>query len=92
MPSAKAGWKSGEQLEYLLTEEANFKRAQDAKALDPFWSRVFEEWHHRWVLPDPSPALCLKWKTPDALRDAVKKARNKVGDNRPLPPAIPLPY
>ena len=48
-------WKTGEQLEFLLSNWEGFKHAQNAKKLDHFWQRVFEAWYKRWpITPPPS--------------------------------------
>ena len=44
----RTDWKTGDQLEFLFGYWRAFKTAQDAKALEPFWNRVFEEWFHEW--------------------------------------------
>ena len=41
-------WKTGYQLEFLFGYWPAFKAAQDARTLDTFWKRVFEEWFHEW--------------------------------------------
>ena len=76
-------WKSGEQLEFLLFHESSFKLCQDAKKLDRFWLRTFEEWYRRWPLPPPSPALSEKDRS-DALL-AAQKDKNLVRDSSHLP-------
>lgn len=49
-----SGWKTGEQLEYLLSCWENFKRAQTNKKLDRFWGQTYEEWYKRWPVPSPA--------------------------------------
>lgn len=70
-------WKSGEQLEFLLSHEAGHKRHQDQQTLDRFWPRVFEQWYDRWPLV-ATPALIKKHKTRDAARMMMQNGRNKV--------------
>lgn len=79
MPSkpANPGWKTGEQLEFLLSQWKSFKRAQDAKTLDKFWPRVFEEWFTRWPVPS-SPSLARSHNSIEEGRLALQKAKNTV--------------
>ena len=87
-PSAEAppelsgtGWKSGEQLEFLLSHETEYKRLQTEKRLDHFWPRVLEEWYHRWKLPPPSPDMVEKCRTPDDALAKMRKKKTKVRDS-----------
>ena len=77
-------WKSGEQLEFLLFHESGFKLCQDAKKLDRFWLRTFEEWYRRWPLPSPSSTLPEKDRSAALL--AAQKEKNTVRDSLHLPP------
>ena len=76
MPS-KAAWKTGEQLEFLISNWVTFVRHQGAKKLDHFWPRLFEDWHKRWP-PHSTPALNKKYETEEAARLMVQKAKNAV--------------
>ena len=51
-------WKTGEQLEYLLSEWENFKRAQNSKTLGQFWPRVFDHWQRTWAIK-PTAKDCV---------------------------------
>ena len=57
---ARSDWKTGEQLEFLLSRWEAFKHAQDAGALRRFWPKVSEDWFTRWPIP-PSPSLALEY-------------------------------
>ena len=70
-------WKSGEQLEFLLSQESSFRRCQDMKTLNHFWPRVFENWYDRWPIVS-TPALSKKYGTPEAARIMVQKETNAV--------------
>jgi hypothetical protein len=51
---SRVGWKTGEQLEWMLTEWASFVRHQNEKTLDRFWPRVYHGWATRWpIIPSP---------------------------------------
>jgi hypothetical protein len=73
----RADWKSGEQLEFLLSQEGSFRRCQDQKTLDHFWPRVFEEWYNRWPI-FASSALSRRHGTPEAARVMLQKEKNAV--------------
>lgn len=75
MPS-NAGWKTGEQLEYLLANWDDFKHAQNMKKLDPFWQRVFDGWHRLWLIPLPRSSH--GGEPPENLRLMAQKATNVV--------------
>ncbi|KAF9779415.1 hypothetical protein BJ322DRAFT_1113226 [Thelephora terrestris] len=68
-------WKSGVQLEFLLTQEARFRRCQDEKTLDRFWPKVFEEWYHQWPIV-PSIAMTRKHGSPEAARMMMQQEKN----------------
>ena len=70
------GWKTGEQLEFLLSCWKSFKIAQNAKRLDQFWQRVFDEWYSRW--PIPSPRASHAGEPPENLRLMAQKEKNAV--------------
>ena len=67
----------GEQLEYLLTCWDAFKRAQDAKRLDQFWPKVFEDWYARWPVPS-SPSLALRYPSIEEGRVLLQQEKNNV--------------
>lgn len=75
----RPGWKTGEQLEFLLSRYASFKSAQNNKTLGRFWQRVFEDWYLRWKLPSaPYPDLLLKYGTLEEARFMIQKSKNAV--------------
>lgn len=74
---APTDWKSGDQLEFLLSQESSFRRAQDARTLDRFWQKVFDEWYHRWPLPS-CPTLTHGHNTAETARFMLQKEKNKV--------------
>lgn len=69
------------QLEFLLSQEAGYRRAQDDKKLDQFWPRILEEWFHRWGVPKATPAVIAKSKSPEDAATAMQKKRTKVRDD-----------
>ena len=77
---ACAGWKTGEQLEFLLYQWPVFKRAQDNKSLDRFWPRVFEDWFKRWPVRS-TPTLIKEHGSPEAARLMAQKEKNTVRDD-----------
>jgi len=74
----RSGWKTGEQLEFLLSYWKGFKSAQTAKALDRFWPRVYYEWHRIWETI-PSADSCKAHGNPENARLMMQKKINKVG-------------
>ena len=77
-PKSRPGWKTGEQLEFLITNWPTFRRAQDTKTLDQFWDRIFDQWHARWPPPAPSAALSKTHGSSEAARLMLQKDRNTV--------------
>lgn len=77
---ADPGWKTGEQLEFLLRRWEDFKRTQNAKTLDKFWPRVFEDWYTNWPISS-SPSLALTHGTVEEGRLKLQKAKNTVRPN-----------
>ena len=53
---SRVAWKTGEQLEYLLSHWGNFVTHQNEKGLDRFWPRVYDGWYKKWPIT-PSPEL-----------------------------------
>lgn len=74
---ANPDWKTGEQLEFLLRRWGDFKRAQNAKKLDNFWPRVFEDWYTNWPIPS-SPSLALEYGTVEDGRLKLQQAKSTV--------------
>ncbi|KAF9777388.1 hypothetical protein BJ322DRAFT_1025784 [Thelephora terrestris] len=72
-PKSTSGWKTGDQLEFLLSHWEDFKQAQDTKKLDPFWQRVFAGWYERWPIP-PSPPSSHAHESPENIRLMAQKA------------------
>ena len=75
--TARSGWKTGEQLEFLLSRFSNFKRSQDEKTLDRFWPRLFEDWYDRWPVP-ANPTMSKNYGSPEANRLMAQKAKKTV--------------
>ena len=53
---SRVAWKTGEQLEYLLSRWGEFVTHQNEKGLDRFWPRVYDGWYKKWLIT-PSPEL-----------------------------------
>ena len=78
-------WKSGEQLEFLLSRESSFKSCQDNKTLGQFWLRVFDVWYTCWLIPTPT-TFTQEQGSPEAARLMLQKDKNLVRDRfRSLP-------
>ena len=73
----RKAWKTGEQLEFLLSKWEAFKRAQYEKKLDRFWQRIFDLWYTRWPLP-----LSSTLPQPEAARLMARGKKNAVCDHR----------
>ena len=78
--TARPDWKTGEQFQFLLTCWDNFKSAQDTKALDRFWPKVYEDWYTRWPIPS-SPSLAREYGSIEEGRIILQKEKNTVRDS-----------
>jgi len=78
MAPSNTGWKTGEQLEFLLANEPSYKRCQANKTLDLFWQRVFDSWYTQWPIV-PTATLTRAHGFLEATKMA-KKSRDKVCD------------
>ena len=70
-------WKTGEQLEFLISCWRTFKHAQDIKGLDKFWPKVFEDWYIRWPIPH-SPSLAQLHGSIEEGHLVLQKGKNVV--------------
>ena len=50
----RTAWKTGEQLEYLLSQWPAFISHQTAGKLDRFWPHVYDTWYKNWPI-NPTP-------------------------------------
>ena len=78
--NSRTGWKTGEQLEFLISRWRTFKRAQDTKGLDKFWLKVFEDWYIHWPIPH-SPSLVRSHGSIEEGRLVLQKEKNAVRDS-----------
>lgn len=78
-PAPRSDWKTEEQLEFLLAYWEKFKRAQDNKALDSFWPKVYEDWYTRWPISS-SASLVLKYGSIQEGRLMLQKDKNAVSN------------
>ena len=78
--SSDKDWKSGEQLEFLLSQESSFKRCQDGKTLGQFWPRVFDVWYSRWPIPTPT-TFTREEGSAEGARLMSQKDKNLVRDS-----------
>ena len=76
-PPPPTAWKTGEQLEFLLSREGAFKRAQEAETLERFWQKTFEDWYHQWEIP-ASPSLIVRYGSISEGRLALQREKNIV--------------
>ena len=75
-----SSWKTGEQLEFLLSYWPAFKRAQGSKAFDRFWQKLFEEWYTRWPIV-PTLASRQEHGSPEVARLMLQKEKSTVCDS-----------
>lgn len=78
--TSRPGWKTGEQLEFLISRWRTFKRAQDIKGLDKFWPKVFEDWYIHWPIPH-SQSLVRSHGSVEEGRLVLQKEKNVVRDS-----------
>ena len=77
---SRLDWKTEEQRTFLVNRWESFKRAQDAKALDRFWAKLFEDWYTFWPVPS-SPSLVQKYGSIEEGHLALQKEKNSVCDS-----------
>lgn len=74
---SKAAWKTGEQLEYMLSLWSDFIAYQNSKRLARFWPRVYDGWYKRWKFTPP-PGSTETLGALGTAESAFKKKNNKV--------------
>ena len=52
-----AAWKTGEQLEFMLSKWSLYLTHQNEGTLDRFWPPVFDHWQRTWVVEPPAKAV-----------------------------------
>lgn len=55
--ASRQAWKTGEQLEWMLTKFDDFLRHQTDKCLDDFWIPLFHSWHDQWPITPTAEAI-----------------------------------
>ena len=78
--TSRGDWKTWEQLQFLLSYWEKYKHAQDAKALDHFWPKVYEDWYLRWPVPS-HPSLVQQYGSIEEGRLMLQKDKNTVRDS-----------
>lgn len=53
----RAAWKTGEQLEFLLSHWSGFVHHQNEKSLDRFWPKVYYAWYLKWPITPSSESI-----------------------------------
>ena len=82
----KAAWKTGEQLEYLLSQWPTFTSHQTAGKLDRFWPHVYDTWYKKWPI-DPAPQALKQHGTREEAILVLRSENNQVRitDSTPIP-------
>ena len=76
IPSAGA-WKTGEQLEYMLSVWSVYLTHQDEGTLSKFWPRVFDHWQKTWKIV-PSASDVKEYGGPQEAILVIRAKTNKV--------------
>ena len=74
---ARLPWKTGIQLEYLLTQWQSFLDHQSRGALEHFWPRVFETWYEKWPIT-PTPTEVSNAGSASAAMLVLRSEKNQV--------------
>lgn len=74
---SRAAWKTGEQLEYLLTHWTGYVTHQNKKTLASFWSRVYDGWYRKWPIT-PSIESMAKHGSREGAILALRSENNSV--------------
>ena len=73
----KAALKTGEQLEYLLSQWTDFVANQTAGSLDRFWPRVYDPWYQRWPI-SPTPQAVTQHGSLEKAKSVLRLENNQV--------------
>jgi hypothetical protein len=55
--SKRIAWKTGEQLEYLLSQWSTFLAHQNEGKLERFWPHVYQYWNKKWAITPTAESL-----------------------------------
>jgi hypothetical protein len=65
--ASRAGWKTGEQLEWMLTHWSKYLNHQNEKSLERFWPHIYHGWHTKWPITPSSEAVALYGSREEAI-------------------------
>ena len=85
-PQPRTAWKTGEQLEYLLSQWPGFVSHQNSESLDRFWPRVYDTWYSKWPIM-PTPEFVGKHGSLEGATLVFRSENNKVRTMNSRPPA-----
>ena len=54
---SRQAWKTGEQLEWMLSKFDGFLRHQTDKCLEDFWTPIFHSWHAKWPITPTAESI-----------------------------------
>lgn len=81
----KKSWASEEQKTWLLTQLADFWKAQEAKAVPSFFIGLYEDFHKEWpVAPPDADELSKADGNEDMAKTIKEKASEVVSSSFPL--------
>jgi hypothetical protein len=76
-PKSRIAWKTGDQLEYMLSHWESFVTHQNKKTLDRFWSRVYDGWYKKWPIT-PTLESIGKYGSPENAILTLRSENNAV--------------
>ena len=74
---SKAAWKTGEQLEYMLSQWSLFIDHQNAGTLSRFWPRIYDHWYKTWPIIPTAQSIEM-WGSSKEAKVKLLTENNKV--------------
>ena len=81
---SRTAWKTGEQLEYMLSHWADFVTHQTQGSLDRFWPHVYDGWYTQWPIK-PTPESISKAGNRECAILTLRSENNNVRIMNPSP-------
>jgi len=89
--SSKNGWKTKEQVDYMLSHWPDYTAHQTSKTLDRFWPLVYDGWYKRWPITPTSEQIGKHGSRANALL-VLRSDKNDVSAQKTLSLTLPADF